>query len=74
MTPAQQHRRRLIAVFANGTDTVNIPITEFRQCFPDEQSIAEFIRTTGLHIHTNDAGMEDPDRITISDHSEDPWS
>jgi hypothetical protein len=73
VTNEQQYRRDLIAQFTEDVDSINISITKFRRCFPDEQSIAEFIRTTGLHIHMNDGGMDDPSRVTISEHSEDPW-
>lgn len=72
MTPAE-HRRKLIQSFRDGTDTVNIPLAEFRQCFPDPQSIAEFIRTTGLHIHKNELEVEDAERVTISEHDDNPW-
>jgi hypothetical protein len=72
MTPAE-YRRKLIQSFGDGTETVNIPFSEYQRCFPDEQSLAEFIRTTGLHIHKNETGFEDPGRITISIHVENPW-
>ena len=68
---AAERRMELIRRFDGKVDTLDISRKDFRLCFPTPESIAEFIRTTGPHIHGNEP--EWGDRITISEVSENPW-
>jgi hypothetical protein len=64
-------RRRLICRFSEEVDTVEVRREEFNLCFPDSESLSNFIKVTGLHVHKIAETMGDV--ITISEHSENPW-
>lgn len=68
--PAER-RRELIARFAGKTTVVSLSRDDFRLCFPTQDSIVDFIRTTGLHIHGNVPGWKH--RVSISVSAQDPW-
>ena len=68
---AAENRRRLICCFDGEVDTIEVSSKEFNFCFPDTQSLSDFIKVTGLHIHTIPGAMGDV--ITISEHYENPW-
>ena len=69
---AEEHRQKIIDAFYSRTvDTIDISEKEYCLCFPTPESLADFIKQSGLHIHINQP--EWGNRITISRHSENPW-
>ncbi len=64
-------RRDLIARFAGKTTVVSLSREDFRLYFPTQDSIVEFIHTTGLHIHGSVPGWHH--RVSISVSADAPW-
>ena len=70
MTPEEGRRNLIVQFCQNNTKAMEITGEEYRLCFPDVESLINFRKTSGLHIHINKP--EFGDTILLSTH-EDPF-
>jgi hypothetical protein len=69
---ADEYKQRIVKDFRIGKcETMDISVKTYRLCFPTPESLCEFIKTSGLHIHINPKGRGG--RIKISIYDEIPW-
>ena len=69
---AHEYKQQIVEDFQTGKYvTTNMSEKTCRLCFPTPESLCDFIKASGLHIHINSA--ESNGTITISIYNENPW-